>query len=163
MKTLAVIICILAALSLPTFAQDASQASFQPPYWLGAGTSYNYYSTPSVAAGWVSFAAKVADRTYSFSTIDMTQTQASIRTGVARVLAQSGSVSLMALGDAGLTTVSGVALGSFSGGGILLYDLGTFSKRLNHVYATGALRVISVSSTSVQPVFEVGLSFSLGK
>src|SRR5262249_35209775 len=108
-----------------------------------------------------SFAAKVADRTYSFSTIDMTQTQASIRTGVARILAQTTNVSLLALGDAGVTTTNGVALGAFSGGGVLLVDLGKFWSKLSHIYATGALRVIGVNSTSVQPVFEAGLSFTL--
>jgi hypothetical protein len=152
---------ILALLASAAFAQET--ANFQPQYWLGAGSSYNYYAAPPAHAGWISFAAKVADRTYSFSTIDMTQTQAAIRTGVARILSQSGNVSLLALGDAGLTTVNGVALGSFSGGGILLYDLGAFSQRLQHVYATGALRVIGTGGSSVQPVFEIGLSFSLGK
>jgi len=156
---------VLFALALsPAFSQvPEAPAPFQPQYWIGAGTSYNYYATPSVAAGWISFGARVADRTYSFSTLDMTQTQASIRTGVSRILAQSGPVSLLMLGDAGITTLSGVALGSFSGGGMLLYDLGAFSKRLKHVYATGVMRVIGVSSTAVQPVFEVGISFSLGK
>jgi hypothetical protein len=140
-------------LSLACFAQDAP---IQPQYWVGGGATYNRAAAPPTGAGWLSFGAHVADRTYSFSTLDMTATTSSIRTGVARILTQSGSFTLMALGDAGVTTIAGVALGSFSGGGLVLYDLGSVSKKLAGVQAVAVVRVVGVTATSVNPIFEIG-------
>jgi hypothetical protein len=148
----------LAILFLRALTLHAQETIYQPQFWVGAGLAYNYYAAPSAAAGWISLAVRIADRTYSFSTMDMTRVQASLRTGVSRILTQSGNFTVVALGDAGLTTINGVALGSFSGGGMLLYDLGGVSPKLKHSYVTTVMRVIAVNSTSVQPVFEFGIS-----
>jgi hypothetical protein len=144
-------------------AAAAQDIPFQPDYLVAAGGSYSKYSSPPVAAGWLSAAVKVADKTYSITTLDMGSTSSSLRTGVARLLKQSGNWTLSLHGDGGVTMPNGalggttVALGSFSAGGMLLYDLGGLSKALAHVYAVGVVRILSINSTSVQPVFEVGI------
>lgn len=147
---LAIVFCVIAAAQTPD----------QPQFFVAAGGSYSHYTAPPVAAGWMTFGIKVADKTYSFSTIDMTPTVATARTGVSRVLVQSGNVTLMALGDAGMATLGGVTLGSFSGGGLLIYDLAGVNKRLAHIHVVALVRVVAINATMVQPTFGLGIGRS---
>lgn len=138
---------------------------YQPDYWIGLGGSYSKYSAPPTAAGWVTAAVRVSDKTYSITTIDMMSNSSSLRTGVSRVLKQTGNWTVSLHADGGITRPIGVdngvvAVGSFSGGGLLMYDLVGVSKKLEHVYIVGVVRIVSVTSSDVKPVFEIGIGRS---
>jgi len=142
-------------------AQTATAVTYAPSYFVGAGMEYNRYNAaaPS-AAGWTTFALQVGQsKVYSWSTIELTNTSSTARTGAGYLFAQTGNWSLLALGDAGLAISPVTTLGSFSAGGAIFYDLG---QRLNkgHFYVTGIMRVTSVASNSVEPEFEFGLGKS---
>ncbi len=156
--------CALALLFLTPILAPAQTnvARYEPQYFLALGGSYNHYATPPQAAGFVSLSVRIAAGTYSISTIDLTQTTSSVRTGLARILTQSGNFTLLAHADGGLTTgtigaSSLVTLGSFSGGGMLLYDLKRVSPRLEHIYLVGVMRLLAINATAVQSVFEFGI------
>jgi hypothetical protein len=99
-----------------------------PPDWVGAGGGYNPSGSPKVTA-WTSFAILVneASQLYSYSTYDVIPQRnavpvTSARTGAATVLRKFGpSVYLLGFATIGAATSSTATLGSFSGGGILLY------------------------------------------
>ena len=138
-------------------AQAPTTVNYAPGCFVGAGAEYNRYNTaaPSVA-GWTTFAVQVGQsKVYSWSTIELTSATSTARTGAGYLFAQTGNWSLVALGDAGLAISSVATLGSFSGGGALFYDIG---QRLNkgHFYLTGVMRVTSIASNSVEPVFAFG-------
>jgi hypothetical protein len=156
MRVLAAFFLLAAA----AFAQTAPAPAYQPDYFLAAGASYDYYA--NTPAGLTLFAAKIADKTYSVTGMDIGtrtgNTAASIRTGVMRLLAQPGNWTLGALGDAGITTVSGVNLGNFSGGGMIAFDVGQALKK-DHFYAAILVRMTAITSQQVKPVYE----FVLGK
>jgi len=130
--------------------------TYQPDYFLLAGGSYDYYGqTP---AGLTSFGARIADKTYSLTSMDIGtragNTAASMRTGIARVLAQPGNFTLMGLGDAGITTAAGVNLGNFGGGAVIAYDLGQAFKK-DHFYVAISCRLTTITSQQVKPVYAV--------
>ncbi len=161
------LIILAFAFRLAALAQVTTpEIPYQPDYMVAFGGSYSHYETPPVAAGWLSVAVHVADKTYSLTTLDMTKTTSSLRTGVARVVKQAGNWTLSLHADGGLTIggvsvgTSSVTVGSWSGGGMLLYDLGGVSKRLGHTYAIGVCRVIAVTANRVSPVFEFGFGKS---
>lgn len=147
---------------------QAPAVPVSPTYFVSSGASYNRYSTSSPnAAGWLSGAIKLggnSSSTYSITTIDLTGTSASLRTGIATILAQDGGFSLLAHADGGVTTgavagaTASTALGSFSGGAIITYDLGSLFKGMKNkgIFALGVVRIVSISSTSIQPIFEFG-------
>jgi hypothetical protein len=142
-------------------AQTSDTVTYTPGYLVGAGVEYNRYNTagPSVA-GWTTFAVQVGQsKLYSWSTIELTSTTSTIRTGAGYLFAQTGNWSLVALGDAGVAISPVATLGSFSAGGAMFYDIGQrFNK--GHLYLMGVMRVTSISSNSVQPVFEIGVGKS---
>jgi hypothetical protein len=149
-------ILLLALLAALTGFPQTPPAAVQPAYVVLAGGEYD--RTAGTAAGLVSFGARVADRTYSYSTIELKAArQSSLRTGVARIMSQKNGWTLLALGDAGLTTDTGVALGAFSAGAVALYDISNLT-HVDGLHAFGGLRVLKVSSQSVEPVFEFGLA-----
>lgn len=139
-----------------------------PSYIFSVGASYNKYATPSpVSSGFISAGIQIGgptSRFYSLTTIDQTQNTASIRTGAAYVLLQSGNFTLATHVDGGITTVNGnvstAALGSFSGGGILLYDLGGLSSKFKGkgLYAEGVVRLLAVNGSSIDPCYEFGVA-----
>jgi hypothetical protein len=138
-------------------AQEPTTVNYAPSYFVGAGAEYNRYNTagPSIA-GWTTFAVQVGQsKVYSWSTIELTSATSTARTGAGYLFAQTGNWSLVALGDAGLAVSPITTLGSFSGGGAIFYDIG---QRLNkgHFYLTGMMRVTSIASNSVEPVFAFG-------
>jgi len=142
-------------------AQTPDTVIYTPSYLAGAGVEYNRYNTAGPAmAGWTTFAVEVGQsKLYSWSTIELTSTTSTIRTGAGYLFAQTGNWSLVALGDAGLAISPVATLGSFSAGGAMFYDIGQrFNK--GHLYLMGIMRVTSISSNSVQPVFEVGVGKS---
>jgi hypothetical protein len=154
---------ILAALAATgcLSAQTPDTVLYTPSYLVAAGVEYNRYNSAGPAiAGWTTFAVEVGQsKVYSWSTIELTSTTSTVRTGAGYLFAQTGNWSLVALGDAGLAVSPIATLGSFSAGGAIFYDLG---QRLNkgHFYLTGIMRVTSISSNSVQPVIEFGVGKS---
>jgi len=146
-----ILILVLAA------ASCWGQTGFQPSYATGAGISYDHYADPPMGAAWVSFAAKVADKTYSFSTVDQTPKIASIRTGLARILFEDGRWSILVTGDGGLVTGNSLALGSFSGGPMVLYSVGSA------FHISAIMRVVSAASLPVRPVYMLGVWRTFGK
>jgi hypothetical protein len=136
----------------------AQTAPYQPDYFLAAGGSYDYYgNTP---AGLTVFGAKVADKTYSLTSMDILSrngnSAASMRTGILRLLTQSGNWNLGLLGDAGITTSAGVNLGSYSGGGMVAYDIGQLFKK-DHFYLVFTVRIQSITSQQVKPVYAIAV------
>jgi hypothetical protein len=142
-------------------AQTADTVTYTPGYLVAAGVEYNRYNTAGPAmAGWTTFAVEVGQsKVYSWSTIELASTTSTVRTGAGYLFAQSGNWSLVPLGDAGLAVSPVATLGSFSGGGAMFYDIGQrFNK--GHLYLSAILRVTSITSNSVQPVFEFGVGKS---
>ena len=141
-------------------AQSPASVTYAPDYFVGGGAEYNRYNSAAPAiAGWTTFAVQVGQsKVYSWSTIELASSTSTARTGAGYLFAQTGNFSLVALGDAGLAISPVATLGSFSGGGAILYDIG---QRLNksHFYLIGIMRVTAITSSQVQPVF----SFGVGK
>lgn len=129
--------------------------AFQPSYYVGSGVSFDYYGGSGFAAN-TEFAAKVTGPVYSYTTIEMTRTQATLRTGAGYLFFQQGNWSLLGLGDAGLATGSGPTLGSFSGGGYVAYDVGSkITKGASHFYVAVGGRLLTITSQTVQPIVSV--------
>ena len=153
--------------AFPLVGQTPTTTSpIYPGYWVGAGGGYTRNATPNAAEGWVSAAVQIGTNSpyYSITTIDMTSATSSIRTGFARVFAQSGNVSLLGRIDAGISNVSPV-IGNFSGGGILMYNMKGFSPRLAGTYLMGEVRIsaATASTTTVPNQVTPGFYFGIGK
>ena len=91
---------------------------------------------------------------YSYTTLELGATTATFRTGAAYLFYQTGNWSLLALGDAGLLSGAATpALGSFSGGGMVLYDVGNkVTKGASHFYIAFGGRMIATATIGNQPV-----------
>lgn len=150
-------------------ASAASQTpSFSPQYILGTGIGFHPYQTPIKAgsSGYLSFAAKLTDGTYSISTLDLTSAGGQFRTGIGRVLVTQGNYTLMAYVDAGISADANNVASAFSGGGYLLYDVSKFSKS-EHTYVGAQISVTKAGVPApvqgatlinpVQPYFAVGI------
>lgn len=168
---LLLLLCSLGSLARSQTSQGTVAQNFTanlPQYFVAMGASYDKYATSGPnSAGWISGAISIGSSgMYSISTIDMTQTSSSLRSGVAKVLVRSGNFILLAHADGGITTgtisggSSGVTLGSFSTGGMIAYDLGGAIKPLKgqNVYVVAVVRVLAITSVSVQPIFEFGFA-----
>lgn len=128
--------------------------NFQPAYYIGTGASYDYYGKSGAAAETELGIRIGSTNLYSYTTIELGTTQATIRTGAAYLFYQTGNWSLLALGDAGLATSSvAPVLGSFSAGGMGLFDIGNkLSKGTQHFYIGTGMRFITVTGLGSQPV-----------
>jgi hypothetical protein len=152
---------LLFLMTLGALAQEPN-----PTYFIGAGAAYSKYAQPTpMSSGWATVAVQTSASSgiYSITTIDMTSTTSSLRTGVAKLLMKSGNFTLMAHADGGITTGSALAgsavtVGSFSGGGLLIYDMGGLVKawKGQGINAVAVVRVLAITAASVQPVFEFG-------
>lgn len=136
--------------------QCMAQVQEAPQYVLGAGAGFQTYSD-RIVQGWMTAAVRVAERTYSITTVDMTVERASVRTGMGYVLVQQGPWRLIGLGDVGIASGGGHAGGAYSAGGSLFYDISRWT-RVDGTYAVGAVRVFGSSVASVRPLFEFGIS-----
>ena len=135
--------------------------SFVPSYYVATGATYDYYGKTGFAAN-TELGVRIGQSAiFSYTTLELTSTLATIRTGAAKILFQSGNFGFVVLGDAGLATGSGNSAGSFSGGGFLMYDIGSrITKGLDHFYIGVGGRSLLTTGTSVQPIFE--LTFGKG-
>lgn len=145
---------LLLLLALPLFAQSQSPADL-PQYLISAGAEYGYYSSPK-AAGFISFGARISSsNVFSYSTVEMAAAGATIRSGAAYLLKQTGNWNLFALGDGGLLTGGSATLGAFGLGPLVTYRINRITPNL---YAVIAVRVVKISSTAVQPILQIGIA-----
>lgn len=148
----------LVTLLFAAAALAAAQAPNQPEYFIAAGAGWNHYATPQ-ARGFLNFAARIGDRSYSFTTLEMTSAASSLRTGYARLLIQEDGFTLLAIGDGGLAAGSGEVGAAVSAGGALAYDITRWTK-VPKTHAFAAVRVLKTGLESVQPVFAIGIGKS---
>jgi hypothetical protein len=148
----------------PATATTAASTVVYPAYMVASGGGYTRNATPQAAEGWVSAALGLGAGNYSITTIDMTSTTSTIRTGFAKVFSQSGNFTLMGRVDAGVSTITPV-IGSFSGGAILLYNMKGFSPKLANLFLLGELRISGVTATTaaVPNAVTPGFYFGVGK
>lgn len=139
----------------PTAVATTTNGIFQPAYFVGAGITYDYYGKTGFAANTDIGIRIGSTNIYSYTTLELATTTSTLRTGAAYLFYQTGNWSLLALGDAGLaTSTSSLALGSFSGGGLMLYDVGNkVTKGSSHFYIGVGGRFIQTASLGSQPVF----------
>lgn len=162
MKTLCALILLAVFVAVPITAQSIDH---QPQYFLAIGGGVKTYSTPySFAYG--SFGAKIADATWSMTTIEMTAVSSSTRTGIARALFQQGPVTLGVLGDIGASTNDTGNVGlALSGAGFVDVQI----KKLPGVSITATARMLKtavqdpLNSGGIKPIFTGGLTYSFGK
>lgn len=132
-----------------------------PQYFAVAGfglsPTANIKGAAKAGEGFVSMAVRLGAGSsfYSISTIDITTAQNSARTGLARLMAQSGKMSLLARIDAGVSTAS-PTISSFSAGAIVTYRLKP------SWYFVGELRMTANPSGSAGTV-SLGTYVGLGK
>lgn len=133
-----------------------AQSTFVPQYYVATGVTYDYYGKTGFAAN-TELGIRIGTTSiYSYTTLELTSTIATIRTGAAKILFQSGNFGFVVLGDAGLASGSGSTTGSFSGGGFLMYDVGSkVTKGSDHLYIGIGGRSLAISGSSVQPIFEI--------
>jgi hypothetical protein len=155
---LIVLAAMFAPAQTPTTSTPAAPA--YPTYFISFGGGYTRNATPQAASGFVSAAIGLGGGNYSITTIDMTSATSSIRTGFAKVFSQSGNFTLLGRVDAGISTVTPV-IGSFSGGGILMYRL----PKLQNTFAFGEVRIEGASTTTAASPNQVtpGFYFGFGK
>jgi len=149
---LALALCLLIAGGRSGLAQTT--APFTPAYIFLSGIEYDYYGKTGFSVNSI-FGARLGNSKpfYSYTTLETTATAATLRSGIGYTFLQSGNWSAVALGDAGVFNSAGASLGSFSGGGLILYDLGSkLAKGDRHFYIAGGVRLLGVSSQTVQPV-----------
>ena len=162
---------LMVAAAAASFAQTATTvvpttttATTYPSYFVASGGGYTRNATPQAAEGWVSAALGLGSGNYSITTIDMTSTTSTIRTGFAKVFSQSGNFTLLGRIDAGVSTVTPV-IGSFSGGALLLYNMKGFSPKLANLFLLGEVRISGVTATTaaVPNAVTPGFYFGFGK
>lgn len=165
MKRLCLLVIILSGVATaqtttPTSTATTTTAGFVPSYYVGSGVSYDYYGKTGFAAS-TDFAARIGTTNYfSYTSLELTPQTATLQTGAAYLFFQSGYWNLVALGAAGLTTGTGVTLGSFTGGGFLAYDIGSrLTKGTSHLYVAIGGRLLNITSATVTPI----MTISFGK
>lgn len=136
-------------------AYAQTPAPFIPDYVVGTGVSYDYYGKTGFAAN-TEIGIHVKGGTFSYTSLEMTATTATLRTGAAIIAKQVGYWALIGLADAGLATGSGSTVGSFSGGALISYDVGArVTKGVQHFYINVGARVLALTGTNVNPIFEI--------
>lgn len=130
-----------------------------PSYMVSMGGGYTRNNgTPNIAEGWVSGAYGLGSGNYIITTVDMFANSSSVRAGYAKIFASSGNFMMGARVDAGASTVTPV-IGSFTGGGFILYDLNGISKKMAGLKFVVELRITgatSVGSSTTQSTNAAG-------
>lgn len=164
MKTAICVITLALVLAVCMLGQTTT-AEPEAQYSAAAGLGFNRYDTPQIK-GWAAFETRVAAKTYSVSTLNMTSQVATISTGVKRVFYVSGPVSLFAAGDVGVATGEGSVTAALGGGGGIKLMLEGVAKKypllklLGGVpgsYFSGALNVTQINGRGVLPMFSAGI------
>lgn len=151
---------IALAFACAAFAQTSTDPL--PQFLFGTGETFSPYAATTSLAGKTStigtFAVRVSDtKLYSWSSLQMVPgvtSGAILTTGAGYVALQQGKFSLVAIGQAGISTTPNVTLGTFSGGGAAFYLLNAPNK----IYLTAGMTVVGVSGNTVQPSFGIGIA-----
>lgn len=154
--------------SVNVFSQSLVPPPDLPDTFYATGLAFNQASTPNIQ-GWVCYGHQLSKTVYLLNTYDLTsvestttgtgklqipQIQAQARLGAAFHLRNFGSrVMLFGLGDAGIAARGSTVGSSFSGGGLILIDLG------KGWGVTVPIRVIKNSQSGSQYVPEVGIVY----
>lgn len=166
LKGCGLVLALMAVMVLPMAAQTAAPvtttAAAPLNYFVSVGGEY-LRGVPNFAAGIVNFGV-CGGQFCSISTLETGATTSTVRTGLGYQLVKSGSVSLIALADAGITASStpSVALGNVGGGFLVRYNLGAAHPSLKNVGLTAGVRIAGVSGQSVQPEFMAAVSYWFG-
>ena len=124
-------------------------APFQPTIYIGGGGEYN--NAGGGFAGETEVGVRIGTTpVYSYTTLEFAPKFGTIRTGTAFVAFQRGNLAVLTLADAGLSMGSST-LGSFSGGGMVMYDVGN-RLNLGHFYIGLGGRLVATTSMGTQPV-----------
>lgn len=132
-----------------------------PNFMVGAGGGYSRNAKPNAAEGWIEGSFGLGGCNFSVTTVDMTSSTNTIRTGFMKLFAHSGNWWIGGRIDAGVSTVSPV-IGSFAGGFVVLYDLKKVSKNLAGMFLSGEVRIIGVTSSTAAQPNQVAPGFYLG-
>ena len=144
----------------PALAPAPAPATL-PVNWFGTGAAYSSLSRPGIS-GWYSYALLLSNsaRIYSFTTHDITSTrtrpytlQSSVRTGIAPVIRQFGPVTILGFGDAGMAGADNSIAAAFSGGGVVVVQLGKTDWTV-----VGCVRQFksNVAGADSQQIYELG-------
>ncbi len=167
MNRLSTLFLSLCLIGYPIFAQTtpapAPAVTGLPQYVFGSGETFSPYSSAPTLLGKSStigtFGVRVGQsNVYSWTAMQLVPgvtSGAIVTTGAAYVAFQSGKFSLLAIGQAGLSVGSTVTLGTFSGGGLAMYQLGAPA---NQTWITAGMTVTGISGNTVQPSFGVGIA-----
>ena len=141
----------------PSPAPSISPAPIQT--FAGGGASYNRQGSPKVT-GWFVFAQRVGtSSTFSYSAVDLLYQAkrlptTSFETGVAQYMRPIGSAALYGLAAAGASATGQSITGSFSGGGMLVYNVPS-----KNIALTFPFRIIKVNSNATQYSVGVGIGW----
>jgi hypothetical protein len=143
---------------------NAVPAPVYPSYFVSFGGGYTRNATPQAAEGFISAAIGLGGGNYSITTVDMTASSSTIRTGFAKMFSQSGNFTLLGRVDAGISTVTPV-IGSFSGGAVFMYNLKGVSPKLVNTFAFLEARITGASTATTATPNQVtpGFYFGIGK
>lgn len=143
-------LALLLALAAIAPAQTTPQ-----PAWAAIGGGFT--GQPS---GFGAYATPIAKDTFSYSMATFVAGKpTTVETGVARLLAKTGSLAVLGLGTAGASMGDGNFGSAFSLGGCGAYNLDRWLKGAG---ALACVRLLETSLTDKQPSFLLGLSWKFG-
>ena len=167
MKKLALGLILSSSLFGQVIGNIVDPTSFKPAYLVGSGITYDYYGKTGFALQ-QTFAAqsskilpdnKFTENIYSYWTLINTQSQAAISSGIILNVMQSGNWSIGLMGTAGLLSGSNAPiLSQFTGGGVMMYDIGNRLKSSHHYYVVGGVSILGITSQIVKPVYGIGFA-----
>ena len=141
----------------PSITPDPLPAT-APTFLLGASVGISPYATGTKYSGLGTFAVRIpGSNLWSWSTLQMIPGQtagALLSTGAAYTVKVQGPWSITALATAGVATGSTVTLGTFSGGGVIAYQVSV----KQNLYVTAGLTIQSISGNTVAPSFGIGFA-----
>lgn len=122
----------------PDTGTVAASPTAAPPHFMALGAGFQATSLPKVS-GWINFCNKVSGRVYACGATDYTGTTSSARAGVETIVFQTGIFTLLAKGDAGVSTGAGASLGAaFGAGGTAVVDISKFIK-VQNIFAVASV------------------------
>jgi hypothetical protein len=147
----------------PAPAPTPANAATYPQYFIGAGAGYTR-TAATAAEGTITAAIGLGAGNYSITTVDMFSAYSSVRTGFAKVMAASGNMMLLARVDGGISTTAPI-IGNFSGGAVLMYNLGGVKPAFKGTFLYGEVRITGQSTTTAGAPAQVapGFYFGVGK
>lgn len=157
------LILLIAMLSLPLPVATAQQQEPPPRYFVWLGGGFNGYSEQK-GNGTTGFGVRVTDSMYAMSNVIMTSEKATLSESIINYITKQGPVTLASLGELGVTTGNQVTQISFGAGGGVLFDLKTFSKKLENFQVAAFMKIVKPNDApdpaTVLPQFIGGLVYT---